>query len=90
MMHATERTLVKYPVLFASLRSLEGLKEQRPGVFYRKSKAFLHFHEDPTGLYADLRQNVNQEFVRTRVESRAEQSAFVSTLAKALSEPERK
>ncbi len=35
--------------------SLPGLQEKQPGVFYREGKAFLHFHEDPAGLFADLR-----------------------------------
>ena len=90
MMHASEKTLMNYSALLTSLREIEGLNERRPGVFYRKSKAFLHFHEDPSGLYADLRMNVNEEFVRTRVESRAEQSTFIATIASALSAPVRK
>ena len=31
------------------------LKERSRGVFYRQSQAFLHFHEDSKGLFADLR-----------------------------------
>jgi hypothetical protein len=31
------------------------LVEKRPGIFYVSGKAFLHFHEDPAGLFADLR-----------------------------------
>jgi hypothetical protein len=89
MMHASEKTLLNYSALLASLRKIEGLNEKRPGVFYRKSKAFLHFHEDSTGLYADLRLNVDEEFARTRVESRAEQSTFIATIRTALTAPER-
>jgi hypothetical protein len=36
-------------------RSRTALAEKRPGIFYRKGKAFLHFHEDRAGLFADLR-----------------------------------
>jgi hypothetical protein len=90
MMHASEKTLVNYSALLTSLRKIEELNEKRPGVFYRKSKAFLHFHEDPSGLYADLRLNVDEEFVRMRVESRAEQSTFISTITSALTAPARK
>ena len=32
-----------------------GSSSARRGVFYRRSHAFLHFHEDPTGLHADVR-----------------------------------
>jgi hypothetical protein len=90
MMHASENTLMRYSALLTSLRALEDLHERRPGVFYRKSKAFLHFHEDPTGLYADLRLNVDDEFVRTRVESGAEQSTFIATITSSLTAPVRK
>jgi hypothetical protein len=84
MLHATENTLAKFSALLASLRAIEGLNEKRPGVFYRKSKAFVHFHEDPTGLFADLRVNVDEGFVRIRVESKVEQSTFIKTITSAL------
>ncbi|WP_329633339.1 hypothetical protein [Phenylobacterium sp.] len=41
--------------MLEALRALPGLKEKSRGVFYRRSKSFLHFHEDPTGLFADVR-----------------------------------
>jgi hypothetical protein len=34
-----------------------GLVEKRPGIFYVKGRAFLHFHEDRAGLFADLRRS---------------------------------
>ena len=39
----------------ARIRDLPGLVEKQRGTFYRKSRAFLHFHEDPKGLFADIR-----------------------------------
>jgi hypothetical protein len=45
MKHATE----------AALRPIEPL-ERRPGTFYVRGRAFLHFHEDPAGLFADLKR----------------------------------
>jgi hypothetical protein len=87
MLHATERTLAEYSAFFASLRAIDGMRQKRPGVFYRKSKAFLHFHEDPTGLYADLRLNMDEGFLRMRVESKEEQSAFIVTISTALTAP---
>lgn len=33
------------------------LRERSEGVFYLKSAAFLHFHEDPSGMFADLKEN---------------------------------
>jgi hypothetical protein len=41
--------------LLARLREQRELKEKRRGVFYHRSKAFLPFHEDPTGPFADAR-----------------------------------
>ncbi|WP_304166803.1 hypothetical protein [Phenylobacterium aquaticum] len=55
MKHATAQALDQLEPLIETLRALPGLKERSRGVFYRKSKAFLHFHEDPKGLFADLR-----------------------------------
>ena len=41
--------------MLESLRSRTALVERRPRIFYLSGKAFLHFHEDPAGLFADLR-----------------------------------
>jgi len=49
MKHATAETLAGFGDLLEQLRRIPGLVEKRPGVFYRKSRAFLHFHEDPAG-----------------------------------------
>jgi hypothetical protein len=55
MRHATPDDLLELGDLLADLRALSGLVEKSPGVFYRRSRAFLHFHADPAGLYADVR-----------------------------------
>ncbi|MFI4965317.1 MAG: hypothetical protein ACHP9T_08120 [Caulobacterales bacterium] len=54
MRHAREADLDRLEPLLAQVRTLPGLTEKKRGVFYRKSRAFLHFHEDPKGLFADL------------------------------------
>jgi hypothetical protein len=41
--------------LLVEIRTGKGLVEKKRGIFYRKSVAFHHFHDDPTGLYADVR-----------------------------------
>lgn len=41
--------------LLESLRVRTALVERRAGIFYVKGRAFLHFHEDRAGLFADLR-----------------------------------
>lgn len=65
--------------LLARLRTLPGLKEKSRGIFYLKSKAFLHYHEDPAGLFADLRED--SDFTRYEVTSAEGQEAlFAATL----------
>lgn len=55
MKHATPATLDAIEPLLAGLRKVPGLRERRRGIFYRKSVAYLHFHEDPAGLFADVK-----------------------------------
>jgi hypothetical protein len=64
--HATSATLQEIQPLLEELRSMPGLVEKTPGIFYRKSKAFLHFHEDSSGVHAGVRFGV--EFERVRAE----------------------
>jgi hypothetical protein len=54
MRHARDSDLDRLEDLLAQLRTLPGLTEKKRGVFYRKSRAFLHFHEDPKGMFADI------------------------------------
>jgi hypothetical protein len=54
MRHARDQDLDRVDGLLAELRTLPGLVEKKRGVFYRKSRAFLHFHEDPKGMFADI------------------------------------
>lgn len=49
------------------MRALPGPVEKTRGVFYLKSRAFLHFHEDPAGLFADLRDAQGKDFDRIDV-----------------------
>ncbi|RFU47004.1 hypothetical protein [Paraburkholderia sp. DHOC27] len=77
MKHAGADALTTLAGLIATIRE-HGFKEPRPGVFYRRGKAFLHFHEDAAGLFADLR--VNDEWERFRVTDADEQAAFLRVL----------
>ena len=54
MRHARDQDLDRIEGLLVQLRALPGLTEKKRGVFYRKSKSFLHFHEDPKGMFADI------------------------------------
>jgi hypothetical protein len=80
--HASPATLDELAPLLAELRTVDGLVEKRPGVFYRRSRAFLHFHEDPSGLYADVRLEGN-DFERLRVSTRTEQRALLRKVRRA-------
>jgi len=80
MKHAGSLALDQLEPLLAAIRALPGLKEKGRGVFYRGGKAFLHFHEDPAGLFADVRL-AGTEFERFRVETTREQSIFLSSVA---------
>jgi len=78
MKHAGPDALARLADLLAAIRAYDGLREPRPGIYYRKGKAWLHFHEDKAGLFADLR--VGGDWQRYRVsepEERAELLAAV-------------
>ena len=76
MKHATAEALNLLAPLIVQLRLLPGLKELKLGIFYRRSKPYLHFHEDPLGLFADVRLN-GGEFTRYEVNTKAEQKNFL-------------
>jgi hypothetical protein len=68
MKHATAPALDRLEPLLERIRALGGLKEKSRGVFYWKSKSFLHFHEDPAGDFADVRTFDGTDFDRFRVD----------------------
>lgn len=76
MRHARDQELDRIEGLLIELRALPGLVERKRGIFYRKSKAFLHFHEDPKGLFADL--SGPQGFDRIEVTSPEGQAALLA------------
>ena len=55
MKHARDAALDTLEPLLRELREIDGMAEKKRGVFYRRSQAFLHFHEDPEGMFADVR-----------------------------------
>jgi hypothetical protein len=67
--HARAEDLDALEPLLAELRILPGLTERSRGVFYRRSSAYLHFHQDPAGLFADVRPTGAEEFARHPVTS---------------------
>ena len=83
MRHAGSAALDQLEPLLNELRALEGLTEKARGVFYRRGRAFLHFHEDPSGLHADLRL-AGDDFDRYRAQDEAERAALLTLVRKAL------
>jgi hypothetical protein len=54
--HARDEDLDRIEALLEEIRAAAGgaLKEKKRGCFYLKSKGFLHVHEDPKGMFADI------------------------------------
>ena len=82
MKHAGTASLDELSDLIAAVRGRGGLREPRPGVFYRKGKAWLHFHEDRAGLFADLRAAA--EWERYRVSGADERAGLLAAIDHAL------
>ncbi len=78
MRHAGRDGLDQVEPFLEQLRTLSGLVERKRGVFYRKSKAFLHFHEDGSGLYADVK--LTGDFERFRVETDEERDFLLARI----------
>jgi hypothetical protein len=81
--HATPEALERLEPLLQELRKLEALREKSRGTFYRGSNAFLHFHEDPAGLFADVKLS-GPEFDRRRVSTAAERRALLAAVRRTL------
>src|SRR4029453_6193861 len=84
MKHAGPEALAMLGPVLAGIREYGALVEKSPGSFYLRSKAFLHFHEDPTGLFADVKEDL-VSFKRYRVSTRAEQREFLTLVSRCLS-----
>jgi hypothetical protein len=78
MKHATAIALDGLEPLLAEIRRVDGLAEKKRGVFYRKSQAALHFHEDPAGFFADVR--VDTGWMRLPVNTPRERRALLRAL----------
>ena len=79
MKHAGVDTLAILEPLLSRIRSHAELVERTPGSFYRKSKAYLHFHEDPAGIFADIKLD-GSGFTRVRATTPDEQARLLSLI----------
>jgi hypothetical protein len=82
--HARDEDLDRIEPLLGRLRALGALRERKRGCFYFKSKGFVHFHEDPKGMFADLRQIDTRDDRRVKVDTSAEQDDLIEQAKKVL------
>ena len=84
MRHATPSTLDTIEDFLDRIRAHPELRERKRGAFYRKSAGFLHFHEDPAGLFADVKTGA-KGFERFKVDTDEEREAMLLAVEAALS-----
>jgi len=83
MRHAGAAALDRLESLLQEVRYRHPqLKERKRGTFYRGGQAWLHFHEDPAGLFADLK--IDGEWARFAVGSAAGCNALLENLTETL------
>ena len=69
MAHADDDALKRLLPLLRQLREVKGLREVRPGIFYLRGAAFIHFHDEAGVLVADLKKPGGSGFDRYRVDA---------------------
>jgi hypothetical protein len=77
MAHADDAALKRLLPLLRQLREIKGLREMKPGIFYVKGSAFLHFHDEAGALVADLKKASGVGFDRYPVDLPAGQRKLV-------------
>ena len=83
MRHATAAALDRLDSLLQQVRARHpDLRERKRGAFYRGGQAWLHFHEGPAGLFADLK--VAGAWVRLAINTSAERKVLLDRLAETL------
>jgi hypothetical protein len=83
LQHATNSTLDRIETFLENVRkSLPMLIEKKRGVFYLKSRAFMHFHEEGGAVYCDT--SCSGEWSRTEITSKCKQQELLERLKKEL------
>ena len=89
MRHARDAALDELGDLLREVRQrYPVLRERKRCAFYKGGQGWLHFHEDPAGLFADVK--MNGTFARFRVSTKAERGALLSRLRDSLLDGEGK
>jgi hypothetical protein len=81
--HASAECLARLDHLLARLRAFPELVERKPGIFYLRGSAYLHFHEDPAGLFADVKLD-RIDFVRFDVTAPTAQGRLLTAVQRSL------
>jgi hypothetical protein len=86
MKHAGPASLDALEPLLAEIRPRVAIDpkivEKKRGSFYRRGKAWLHFHEDPAGYFADLKGP--DDWLRMRVSDADERQALMAAIDEVL------
>ena len=90
MKHAGPDALERLEPLLARLRAFPQLREKSRGVFYLRSKAFLHFHEDAAGLFADVRAPDGKDFDRLHIDEASGRRTLLERVARTLAPASRR
>ena len=76
MKHAGPASLDALEPLLAEIRPRVAIDpkivEKKRGSFYRRGKAWLHFHEDPAGIFVDIRAADGKDFDRLKLDETVE------------------
>ena len=83
MKHAGAATLSQLDAVLRDIRKRPQMRERTPGSFYVKSKGYLHFHEDPAGVFADVKLDFI-EFTRMRATTDKELRALLAKIDRSL------
>lgn len=82
MKHASEQSLHQLETVLEKIRQRPELTEKKRGIFYRRCVAFLHFHEDGKGLFADIK--VDGDWQRLAVNTATERRELLTAVHSAL------
>ncbi len=82
MAHAAPEDLIAYVPLLRQLREIKGLTEKRPGIYYYKATAFLHFHKADGVIDADMKKVPGSGFDRFAVGTPEQQRKLVDEAKK--------
>jgi hypothetical protein len=77
MAHADEAALQRLLPLLRQLREIKALREMKPGIFYLKGSAFIHFHDEAGALTADLKKAGGSGFDRYALDTPTGQRKLV-------------